>query len=85
MEEIAMKRLLMMVALGLACFACGNDCDEAADKLEECGYEGDGEANTEECDGANECFAKCVNDHSCAEINSADISGPFFACVAACA
>lgn len=79
-----MKRLLIALVLGLACFGCSNDCDDAADKLEECGSPPD-DVNTDDCSGKNECAAKCVNDHSCAEINSTDLSSPFFACMARCA
>ena len=79
-----MKRLLMMVVLGLACFACGNECDDAADKFEECGFEGE-KGDTDECDGQSECVAKCTNEHSCTEINDPTFSSPYWQCVANCA
>ena len=79
-----MKHLLMVLVMGmgLACFGCSNECDDAADKLEECGVTGE-DADTSECDGANECAAKCVNNASCDDIkNNAD---SYVSCVFACA
>jgi hypothetical protein len=80
-----MKRLVIAVALGLACFGCSNDCDDAKDKLEECGIEGNGaEIDTDECSEKDECAAGCVNDASCDELKNPDLNGSFFKCVAAC-
>ena len=78
-----MKRLLMVVVLGLACFGCGNDCDDAVDKLEECGADVTS-ADTDDCSGQKECFAKCVNDASCDEIKGTKTDGNFGKCVLAC-
>jgi hypothetical protein len=77
-----MKRLLMAVVLGLACFGCSNECDDAESKLEECGVTSE-EIDTSECDGANECAAKCVNKASCDDIkNNAE---SYVSCIFACA
>jgi hypothetical protein len=81
-----MKRLLMVLVMGVACFGCSNDCDDAVDKLEECNVptEGEGSVDADECDGQSECVAKCINDHSCAEIKDETLSGPYWNCVGAC-
>jgi hypothetical protein len=78
-----MKRLLLAVVLGALAVGCSNDCDDAVDKLEECGADVSG-ADTDDCDGASECVAGCINDASCEEIKSTDINGKYFKCVAAC-
>ena len=81
-----MKRLLMVVVLGLACFGCGNDCDDAADKLEECGFTGGGgDVDSSDCSGASECAAACINDASCDEITGKKTDGNYGKCVLACA
>jgi hypothetical protein len=77
-----MKRLLMVLVLGLASVACSNDCDEAVDKLEECGASDVTGADADECDGASECVAGCINDASCDEIKNG--SDKFSACVLGC-
>lgn len=62
-----MKRLLMVLVLGLASFGCSNDCDDAVEHLEECGATF-GEVDTDECDSRSECVAGCINDASCEEL-----------------
>jgi hypothetical protein len=84
-----MNKLLTLVTLGLALSlaACGGDaCEDAADKLEECGFTTDGNGNGEsaECTGAAECSANCFNDASCEDITSLDPNGPVAMCIAAC-
>jgi hypothetical protein len=69
----------MAVVLGLACFGCGNDCDDAVDKLEECGLPTE-DADTDDCSGEKECFAKCINDMSCDDIKA----GKYATCAAEC-
>jgi hypothetical protein len=80
------KQILFAGLLALSAVACGGDeCDDAVDKLEECGWKGEGGVNEDaECSGAGECFAKCVNDAECSEINSLDINSNFYKCTAAC-
>jgi hypothetical protein len=76
-----MKRLLMVLVLGLASMACSNDCDEAVDKVEECGLPVD-DTDTDECDGKKECAAGCTNDASCDDIKN--LSEKYMACLAGC-
>jgi hypothetical protein len=81
------KQILFAGLLALSAVACGgDDCDDAADKLEECGWKGEGSGGGEEgeCSGASECFAKCVNDAECSDINSLDVNNSFYKCTAAC-
>jgi hypothetical protein len=83
------KKILLAGLLALSAVACGgDDCEEAADKLEECGWkggEGSGSTGEEgECSGAGECFAKCVNDAECSDINSLDGNNSFYKCTTAC-
>jgi hypothetical protein len=63
-----MKRLLLVMVLGLAAFGCSNDCDDAVEHMEECGGETLGDVDTDECDGQSECVAGCINDASCEEL-----------------
>jgi len=81
------KKILLAGLLALSAVACGgNDCDDAADKLEECGATGGAEADGDgECSGVAECAAKCVNDASCDEIknSSEDYSSCMTACIGA--
>jgi hypothetical protein len=77
-----MKRLLMVLVLGLACFGCSNDCDDAVDKLDECGLP-TGDVDADECDGQSECTAGCINDASCDEIKNG--SEKFSNCILGCA
>lgn len=80
----------LLLASAIMAFAgfttgCSNACDDARDKAEECGAtvkEGDEDAA---CEADAECAAECINDSSCEEIKSTDLTGPFFQCVAACA
>lgn len=77
-----MKRLLMVLVLGLASFGCSNDCDEAVDHLEECGVTELTAGDTDECDGQSECVAGCINDASCEELKGE--SDKLSACLAGC-
>jgi hypothetical protein len=83
-----MKKLLGILMLaGLALGGCGNnDCEDAADKVKECGAPSGSGSGDGECSGAAECVAKCVNNASCAEIKAEDLdlNSPYFKCLAAC-
>lgn len=75
-----MKRLLIVVMmLGLGATACGNACDDAVDKLEECGADTSG-VDADECNEQDECAAECINDASCAEIED----GSVLDCISKC-
>jgi hypothetical protein len=78
-----MKRLLLAVMLGALAVGCGNDCDDAVDKLEECGLDTSG-ADTDDCSGKSECAAGCINDASCDQIKSTDLNNSYYKCLAGC-
>lgn len=80
-----MKKIVLMIALGLSVVACGkNDCDKAVDKMNECGVSDTSNVDTNDCSGQNECAAKCVNSASCAEIKGEDLNGGFLTCMSKC-
>jgi len=65
----------LVLILGLAAVGCGNnECEDAADKMEECGIDGgDSEPSDDEiseCKEDAECGAKCTNSASCSEIKA---------------
>jgi len=78
-----MRRLLILVvlALGFGATACGNTCDDAVDKLDECGLD-TSQAEYEECNEYEECTAECVNDASCSDLEN--VSDPLLACFVKC-
>jgi hypothetical protein len=78
-----MKRLLLALVLGVLAVGCSNDCDDAVDKLEECGQPVTN-SDTDDCSGAKECYAGCVNDASCADLKSEDPNNSFWKCALAC-
>jgi len=80
------KQILLAGMLAFSAVACGgNECDDAVDKLEECGVTGgNSSGDTDECSGAGECVAKCINDAECSEIKGTDINSDYFKCVTAC-
>lgn len=90
------KQILFAGMFALSAVACGgNECEDAADKADECGVELSAEQKaasdkaSEECSGNDECAAKCINDASCDDIknlnsSSPSASNPIIACVAKC-
>lgn len=83
-----MKKLLALV-LGSFLFGCGNnECEDAKEKAEDCGGLAAQEAgrvsddDAAECKSQHECWAKCVNAHSCAALNA--LEDEVVACVTAC-
>ena len=80
-----MKRILVAAVLGLMAMACGDECDDAVDKLEECGFTGGDSDSDEECEGAAECVAKCINDAECSDITMPTADSAYTQCVNACA
>lgn len=81
------KKILLATLLAFSAVACGGDaCDDAADKLEECGVTGEGSSGSGdgECSGAGECVAECINDAECSEIKSPTADSAYAKCVLAC-
>jgi hypothetical protein len=80
-----MIRSLIVILLGSVLLGgCGSDpCEDAADKLAECGGV-EGGSSDGECSGAAECVAECINNASCEEITSADLNSEYFNCVSKC-
>jgi len=71
-----MRRVLtLMVALLLLAIAVGcgkSKCEEACDKLKECGVTLSMKCEGECATSADECAADCVNKFSCDQIKNAD-------------
>jgi hypothetical protein len=89
-----MKPIIFLVAmLGLAVVGCGNnECEDAAEKLEGCNFEGykTDEDKASECNEDAECLAKCVNAASCSDMKPSfedplnATANDFTACSAKC-
>ncbi|HEY6077881.1 MAG TPA: hypothetical protein VIW29_03720 [Polyangiaceae bacterium] len=83
--------LAVVMALGLGVVGCGNnECEDAADRLDECGFDlGEStpdDDETNECNKKDECSSKCVNAGSCADIKGwkDGEENSFSTCMAAC-
>ena len=74
--------MLGVALVGLASVACGDACADAIDKLEECGAVVENAKDSCETDG-DECVADCINDATCAEINSSQ-ENSYTKCILAC-
>lgn len=73
-----------MLSFGLIAAGCGGDeCSDAVDKLEECGFTTSNAKDECESD-QDECIAKCINNASCDEITGQNTTGGYGACVAGC-
>lgn len=85
-----MKTLLPALAiLHVAAFhvGCGNPCDDAVDRANECGVEFDeSQIDTDRCAEADECVAACYVDASCETLRLESMQGSldFQACAAEC-
>ena len=81
-----MKSIFLAFALGLSVVGCGNnDCDDAVDKLKQCGFDtSSGGVDTGDCSGKSECAAKCINAASCSEITGQTTTGSYFTCLSKC-
>ena len=80
------KKILFASLLAFSAVACGGDeCEDAADKYDECGLPaGEGDGDDVECSGQAECIAKCINDASCDELKSTDVNNSYWKCLADC-
>ncbi|HEY6077882.1 MAG TPA: hypothetical protein VIW29_03725 [Polyangiaceae bacterium] len=69
-------KVILSVVMGLALAVAGcssSECEDAADKFDECGIAGDdkpSDEDVEECSEQGECGAKCVNAASCEELKA---------------
>ena len=82
-----MKTMLgFLMAVGLVLGGCGNnECEDAADKLKDCGVTVEGSKDSGDCSGASECVSKCINAASCEELKSNDLNSKYLKCTLACA
>jgi hypothetical protein len=79
----AMLGLLMVV--GLALGGCGNnECEDAADKVKDCGINVEGSKDSGDCSGVAECASKCINAASCEDLKSTDLNNSYLKCTLAC-
>jgi hypothetical protein len=90
------KKILLAGMFALSTVACGgNECEDAADKVEECGVklstaqQAEADKSADECSGVSECAAKCINDASCEDIknfnsDSPSLDNPILACAGKC-
>lgn len=87
----------VVMALGMAAVGCSNnECEDAMDKIDECGLDlGSDKPSDDEIDECNaeaECGAKCFNDNSCADIKAffssittgTPVTNGFSNCLAGC-
>ena len=81
-------KAISVIAVAVAAFmsaACGaNDCEEAVERLSECGGLDPKNVDVDKCDGRSECIAQCIQDSTCADITSVDPASPYQLCVAGC-
>ncbi len=83
------KLLAALGILALAAFnaGCGNACDDAVERAEECGITLDSdEVDTDACSDADECVAECYTGASCETLEREDMLGSMDLtdCVNAC-
>jgi hypothetical protein len=74
----------LLCAAALACGGCSDACDDAADKLDECGIADEFGITGGDCHGATECVANCYTGASCDEIEAFEKGSEFYECLAGC-
>ena len=90
-----MKRMIVSIllsaalAMGTLAGCSGNACEEAADKLEDCGFTGSGAGGggggDGECTADAECISNCILDASCSEIlDFLNLESDYYLCLAEC-
>jgi hypothetical protein len=69
---VSTKPLNIVIALSLVMLGigCGNACDDAVDKLEECDIAESSGVDTDECGDKDECAADCIADADCSELKA---------------
>ncbi|MGK3993197.1 hypothetical protein [Sorangium sp. So ce1024] len=61
------------IALALAVASgCGGVCDEAAEHMEECGYQGGGASSEASCEGDVKCASACAAEVPCGAFDGTD-------------
>ena len=77
---------MVVFPLSFAAMGCGDACDDALDKYEECGIDvsGGDDDDDVECEGQVLCFAECVNDASCDDLMCTEHDKQYLKCVADC-
>jgi len=77
-----------VMVFALAASGCGggkNECEEAADKIKQCNVPNFyGKPPEGQCSDQTECVGKCINDSSCADIESDDENSKFSVCFNKC-
>ncbi|WP_437787524.1 hypothetical protein [Sorangium sp. So ce1097] len=77
------------LALALAVAAasgCGGVCDEAAEHMEECGYQGGGTSSEASCEGDVRCASACAAEVPCGAFDGTDAAAfeLYMRCLDAC-
>lgn len=89
-KTVAAGAFAAMFSAPLVLVGCGNACDDADDKVEECGVENYDQTSTRgeevECEGKAECEAECHNNASCDDIKASfgGAQNAFTDCVSKC-
>jgi hypothetical protein len=95
--QIALLASALMASFGTLTAGCGDACEEASAKIDEClGGDGDGYQGSEpECSGEIACSAECTVEASCEDIYEffrelPDVAGltgtnPYAQCMSTCA
>lgn len=69
---MSIKAPIIFVAMSFAMLGigCDNACDDAAEKLEECGVGDISAVDTDKCNDHDECAADCIKDADCGDIDA---------------
>ncbi|WP_437738715.1 hypothetical protein [Sorangium sp. So ce1335] len=65
---------------------CGGVCDEAAEHMEECGYQGGGTSSEASCEGDVRCASECAAEVPCGAFDGTDAAAfeLYMRCLQAC-
>ncbi|RLB50189.1 MAG: hypothetical protein DRI90_23920 [Deltaproteobacteria bacterium] len=76
---------MIILPLSFTVMGCGDACDDAADKMEECYPDATVvESGDVDCTGKVECEAECINDASCDDITSVPPATAYTDCLVGC-
>ncbi|WP_437629427.1 hypothetical protein [Sorangium sp. So ce854] len=75
----------LALAVGVAS-GCGGVCDEAAEHMEECGYQGGGTSSEASCEGDVQCASACAAEVPCGAFDGTDAAAfeLYMRCLDAC-